>query len=76
MVDAIDSKSIVSNGVRVQVPWLVPVYLNQTTRNGGLFFLFLKIMFGLKKMIFVLNINLIYEAMKKWFVKYDKVIEK
>ena len=25
MVDAIDSKSIISDGVRVQVPWLVPI---------------------------------------------------
>ena len=25
MVDAIDSKSITSDGVRVQVPWLVPI---------------------------------------------------
>ena len=28
MVDAIDSKSIISNGVRVQVPWLVPIKNN------------------------------------------------
>ena len=36
MVDAIDSKSIVSNGVRVQVPWLVP---NMLINGFGRFFI-------------------------------------
>ena len=27
MVDAVDSKSIVSNDIRVQVPWLVPIMM-------------------------------------------------
>ncbi len=40
MVDAIDSKSIVSDGVRVQVPWLVP-YCNKTTFNKLFFMLYL-----------------------------------
>ena len=38
MVDAIDSKSITSNGVRVQVPWLVPIE-NKTTLQKVVFML-------------------------------------
>lgn len=34
MVDAIDSKSIISNGVRVQVPWLVPENLIPCVMQG------------------------------------------
>ena len=38
MVDAIDSKSIVTSDVRVQVPWLVP-YKNKTTLQTVVFML-------------------------------------
>ena len=38
MVDAIDSKSIVSDGVRVQVPWLVPLSKFRTTIIVVLFY--------------------------------------
>ena len=34
MVDAIDSKSIASNGVRVQVPWLVPILISNDFTNS------------------------------------------